>query len=243
MPQLSSTERSLMSVNNMADALNHPHPEVPFAKVGDDTITALVQLATIFKNKFQKPPAPELIQAPLKASENKQPAALAHQILTSTMQHSYQTRSQSPLSVNPARNTPLLPRVVTPMKGHAASPRVLAQTQNHSPRNLSQDYFWHMGTANQAIALGTNNWTNQHFANAVVHPVMGKEMEYMALTKDPSLQLLWKRGFGNEVGRLFQGIHDIQGTNTCFFVELKNIPKDRQITYGKIVCDYKPHKK
>jgi hypothetical protein len=26
-------------------------------------------------------------------------------------------------------------------------------------------------------------------------------------------------------------------------VELTNIPKDRKITYGKIVCDYKPHKK
>jgi hypothetical protein len=28
-----------------------------------------------------------------------------------------------------------------------------------------------------------------------------------------------------------------------FFIEIKNITKDRQITYGKIVCDYKPHKK
>jgi hypothetical protein len=43
--------------------------------------------------------------------------------------------------------------------------------------------------------------------------------------------------------RLFQGIRDIPGTDTCFFVELTNIPKDRKITYGKIVCDYKPHKK
>jgi hypothetical protein len=68
-------------------------------------------------------------------------------------------------------------------------------------------------------------------------------MEYMALMKDPSLQPLWKRGFGNEVGRLFQGIHDIPVTDTCFFIELTNIPKDRQITYGKTVCDYKPHKK
>jgi hypothetical protein len=42
---------------------------------------------------------------------------------------------------------------------------------------------------------------------------------------------------------LFQGIRDIQGTSTCFFVELKNIPKDIKITYGKIVCDYKPQKK
>jgi hypothetical protein len=65
----------------------------------------------------------------------------------------------------------------------------------------------------------------------------------MALMNDPDLQPLWKRGFSNEAGRLFQGIHDIPGTKTCFFVELTNIPKDRNVTYGKIVCDYKPHKK
>jgi hypothetical protein len=31
--------------------------------------------------------------------------------------------------------------------------------------------------------------------------------------------------------------------DTCFFIDLKNIPSDRKITYGKIVCDYKPYKK
>jgi hypothetical protein len=93
------------------------------------------------------------------------------------------------------------------------------------------------------IALGTHHWSQQHFGNAVVHPVTGKEMEYTALVKDPNLQPLWKRGFDNEAGRLFQGIYDIPGTDTCFFVELTNIPKYRKITYGKIVCDYKPNKK
>jgi hypothetical protein len=67
-----------------------------------------------------------------------------------------------------------------------------------------------METANQAIALGTKHWKNQHFANAEVHPVMGKEMEYMAFVKNPDLQPLWKRGFGYEAGRLFQVIRDIQ---------------------------------
>jgi hypothetical protein len=38
-------------------------------------------------------------------------------------------------------------------------------------------------------------------------------------------------------------IQDIPGTDICFFIDLKNIPNDRTITYGKIVCDYKPHKK
>jgi hypothetical protein len=77
----------------------------------------------------------------------------------------------------------------------------------------------------------------------VIHLVTGKEMEYSALIKDPRLQPIWTRGFGNGCGRLFQGIRDIPGTDTCFFIDLKNIPKDRKITYGKIVCDYKPHKK
>jgi hypothetical protein len=94
-----------------------------------------------------------------------------------------------------------------------------------------------------AIALGNNHWSQRHQANAVIPPVTGKEMEYSALMKDPRLQPLWTRGFGNKCGRLFQGIRDIPGTDTCFFIDLKNIPNDRKITYGKIVCDYKPHKK
>jgi hypothetical protein len=36
-------------------------------------------------------------------------------------------------------------------------------------------------------------------------------MQYMDLMKDPMLHPLWKRGFGNELVCLFQGIHDIQG--------------------------------
>jgi hypothetical protein len=61
MPQLSSTDILLI-------ALKRSHPEVPFAQVVDDTITALTQLAAIFKNKFQKLKTPELTQAPLKAA-------------------------------------------------------------------------------------------------------------------------------------------------------------------------------
>jgi hypothetical protein len=68
-------------------------------------------------------------------------------------------------------------------------------------------------------------------------------MEYAALMKNPRLRPLWTRGFGNKCGRLFQGVRDIPGTDTCFFINLENIPTDRKITYGKIVCDYKPHKK
>jgi hypothetical protein len=187
--------------------------------------------------------APELSNAPLKVTKNKRPSVMAQPILTSPMQHKHQTRSQTKINTKGATNMPLLLRVNTPMTGRAAPPRVPTLSQNLSPRNFSQDDFWNMETSNISVAMGKNHWSQQQFANTVVHPVTGKKMEYMALMKDPDLQPLWKRGFGNEAGRLFQGIRDIPGTDRCFSVELTNIPKDRKITYGKIVCDYKPHKK
>jgi hypothetical protein len=134
-------------------------------------------------------------------------------------------------------NAPLPQRVVTPRTLHQSTTRVPTGSQRLSPRNLSQDDFCQMDSAHMAIALGNNHWLQRHHANAVIHPVTGKEMEYSALMKDPRLQPLWTRGFGNECGRLFQGIRDIPGTDTCFFIDLKNIPNDRKITYGKIVCD------
>jgi hypothetical protein len=108
-PQLSSTDRLLMAAKDMPNALKHPHPEFKFAHFGDDTITALTHLAEIFKNKFQKPKSPELTHDPLKAAENKRPAALTQPVLTSRMQHKYQTRSQKLIHKKTTSNTPLLP--------------------------------------------------------------------------------------------------------------------------------------
>jgi hypothetical protein len=51
MPQLSSADRLRMAANIMADALQNPHPVAPFTHVGDDTISALTELAVIFKLK------------------------------------------------------------------------------------------------------------------------------------------------------------------------------------------------
>jgi hypothetical protein len=57
-PQLSSTDRLLMAAKDMKDAFQNPHPDVPFASVGDDTIVALTDLAAIFKLKLQQAPSP-----------------------------------------------------------------------------------------------------------------------------------------------------------------------------------------
>jgi hypothetical protein len=225
------------------DALHNPHPEVPFARVGDDTISAFAELAAIFKLKLRQTPSPTPQNAPPTVIPRPCLAESSNQILDSPMPLTRQTISQTTIHTQDISNAPLPPRVVTPRTLHPSPPRVPTRSQRLSPHNLSQDNFCGMDTAHMAIALGDNHWSRQHQANAVIQPVTGKEMEYTALMKDPRLQPLWTRGFGNECGRLFQGIRDIPGTDTCFFIKLTNIQKDRKITYGKIVCDYKPHKK
>jgi hypothetical protein len=66
MPQLSSTDRLIMAANDIMNALQNTHPEVPFTQVGDDTISALTALAEIFKLILQKVQTPSLPAAPPK---------------------------------------------------------------------------------------------------------------------------------------------------------------------------------
>jgi hypothetical protein len=243
MSQFSSTDILIMTAKDMTDALQNPHPEVPFTHVGDDTISALTELAKIFKLKLRQTPPPTLPAAPPTVKLRTCLSKSSNPILASPMSPPRQTRSHTTIHTRDINNAPLLPRVVTPMTRNPSPPRVPTRSRNLSPHNLSQDDFCGMGTAHMAISLGNKHWSQQRLANVVIHPVTGKEMEYMALMKDPRLQPLWKRGFGKECGRLFQGIRDIPGTDTCFFIKLTNVHKDRKITDSKIVCDYKPHKK
>jgi hypothetical protein len=243
MPKLSSNDRLLMAAKDMRDALQNPHPEVPFASIGDDTIAALTDLAAIFKLKLQQPPSPATHAAPATIVQRRSLAPTSTHILNSPMPISRQKKSQTTIHTQDIPNVPLPLRVVTPRTIHQPSPRVPTGCPSLSPRNLSQEDFCRMYSAHMVISLGHTHWSQRHHSKAVIHPVTRKEMEYSALMKDPRLQPLWTRGFGNKCGRLFQGIRDIPVTDTCFFIKLKDIPNDRKITYGKIVCDYKPHKK
>jgi hypothetical protein len=242
MPQLSSTERLLMAAKDMMDAFQNPHPEVPFAGVVDDTVKALADLAAIFKLKLQQAPSPVTQDSPATIIQLPNLITFPTLISTSPMPDNRQTRSQTTIHTSDIPYTPLPPRVVTPRTLHHSPPRVPNGSLELTPRNLSQDDFCKMDTAHMAIALRHNHWSQWHHANTVIHPITGKEIETSAIMKDPRLQPLWTRGFGNECGHLFQGIQDIPRTDTCFFTTLKNTRKDRKITCSKIVCDYKPHK-
>jgi hypothetical protein len=188
-----------MAAHDTTDALKHPHPDATFVTIGDDTITALTTLEAIFKDKLKEPLAPEITESPLKAAENKRPAALVQPVITSPFKHNYHTRSQkevnhtAPANGIDSQKSPQLPRVVTSAARGAATPRVPARARNLSPRNLYQWYFLDIGSANHAIAFGNTHWTNVPLMNKLLHTSMEKEMQYKDLLKKSPLGPLYKK--------------------------------------------------
>jgi hypothetical protein len=116
---------------------------------------------------------------------------------------------------------------------------VPTRARNLSPRSLHQGNFCDTGSDSHAIPLGDNHWTKTSMMSAVLHLASGKQTQYKDIMQHPTLGPKYKTGFGNETGSLCQGIIDTQGTNTCFFVEISNILKERKITDGKLICNQK----
>jgi hypothetical protein len=94
-PQLSSTDRLRMEAKDMTDAFQNPHPDVPFASVGDDTIAALTDLAAIFKLKLQHAPSPATRASPATGVPRPSLIPSSTQILNSPIPIRRQTRSQT----------------------------------------------------------------------------------------------------------------------------------------------------
>jgi hypothetical protein len=107
MPQLSSTDRLLMAAKDMTDALQNPHPEVPFASVGDATKAALTDLAATFKLKLRQAPSPATQAPPAKVVPRPGLAPSSTQILNLPVPIRRQTRSKTKIHTQDIPNVPL----------------------------------------------------------------------------------------------------------------------------------------
>ena len=48
---------------------------------------------------------------------------------------------------------------------------------------------------------------------------------------------IWGTALSNELGRLAQGVRDIEGNNVIDFIPYNEVPQDRLVTYSNMVCD------
>jgi hypothetical protein len=82
-----------------------------------------------------------------------------------------------------------------------------------------------------------------HYAHSVVDPETGTAMEYRHLIQKDDQKKDWEHSFANELGRLAQGIKGrVKHTDTIFFISRDAVPKDRTVTYGRIVVSIRPQK-
>ena len=84
-----------------------------------------------------------------------------------------------------------------------------------------------------------------HLVNAIIDKDTRKVLEYRHLIQREKFRKVWTNAFTKELGCLTQGIDGkVEGTDTMFFLPYEDIPKDRctNVTYGKIVVDYRPQK-
>ena len=79
-------------------------------------------------------------------------------------------------------------------------------------------------------------------ANAVIDE-HGQALEYKQLIKGPDAAI-WKKAMANDLGRLAQGVGTRMktGTNTIFFMHPSKIPKNKKVTYCRIVSTIRPLK-
>ena len=81
--------------------------------------------------------------------------------------------------------------------------------------------------------------TYQFIPNIIDPP---NQLKYEELIKGPQREV-WERGMCNELGRLAQGFENVEGRNTIFFIHKSKIPRNKKVTYGRIVCAIRPQKK
>ena len=73
----------------------------------------------------------------------------------------------------------------------------------------------------------------------------GELLEYRHLIANPKTRATWTHSYGNELGRLAQGMPGrAKGTDTIFFIPRHMVPKERtrDVTYGLITCLIRPEK-
>lgn len=81
-----------------------------------------------------------------------------------------------------------------------------------------------------------------HISCVVFDDNTGKLLEYRHLIQDQRYKVIWEKSFANKLGRLAQGIRNIQGTNTIFYIDKVKIPKHKKVSYDRIVCDVRPQR-
>ena len=166
-------------------------------------------------------------------------------------------KTEEAVTPKPSASTQGLPQFIETEEENkdnlANSPAMSTRTKT-AARTITQDILMHVaetttrGNEISAKSAASRKYPLQFlcdYANAVLDDETGEMMEYRHLIKNPKYREAWGRSFGNEIGRLAQGMPGrVTGTETIFFIHKTEVPTNRwkDITYGRICCNYREQK-
>ena len=242
MPTITSEDAVLIAADNLAKALNGDIPQ------SNETQEGIKRLQEILNTK-----AAEL--------DREREAAVSD--IGPPSQRVFETSTQRASSRAPTQRVPSR----TPTQRVTDGPAARTRARQGETRTLEEDFAMTMmelestddmltpqRTAARKFPLAfLCKWAGAtrfgdpvEWMQAVMDPESGNMLNYRQLKKkDPQTKTVWEYSFGNEIGRLAQGMPGrTEGTNTIHFIGKNEVPKDRMrdVTYASIVCTERPQK-
>ena len=233
-PTITATDRIVNATKHLKQAIEGKTTPAP------DELEAIAALRALIMGTPPDPPLPN-------------PHLISHEV-TNTIDHYDDEPMHHLLQSSPTPSPPLPPQHLPapPAAGPTAIPFLDDELDNASsihPSPAPPTTRYNLRSqALHIIQSAVHNGLDipdDHIAFAVIDETTGKALEYKDLINIQEHKELWTTSYANELGRLTQGIRDIPGTNTMFFIHKDEIPQDRRkdITYGRIVVTLRPQKK
>ena len=266
MPTMSTEEYAILTARELIDCLrklkqnktlkiksSHKEKLIDLAKVFNDALPEKDRVdipepdySTPPRVNDNGPPRVNIVQK-TNSRELNQPTMSAQPTCPQALQqtpltHQRHTRNNTPAIITPEEDTNLAP----PRRSsriHARTPNIISQEAINCLIMLSENYKPQFTPRKLQRPM---QLTFEPECNAVVHPVTGETItKYKKLLTDDVTKPVWEESMCKELGRLAQGYDKTKGTNTVYFMkkeDIKHIPKDRTVTYARIVVDYRPQK-
>ena len=232
MPTLTTADALLKAAHDMATAL------LGGINTTNETAEALEKLMDIYKTnaKAEKLLEEEARPQRVRMKNAKQQrvdreAKQAGELLSSNIiSQDVESTDEPPQNNAPASNTR--------SKSRSLTQEVMLMTMEMSSKATTF-------TPRQAASRQFPSEFIMEYAGAVLDGATGNLLEYRHLIKDPRYKEIWGVSFGDEIGRLAQGLKGrVEGTNTIFFIHKHQVPYDRRkdVTYDRICCNVRPEK-
>jgi hypothetical protein len=148
--------------------------------------------------------------------------------------------------IRPLQNHPLMHNQLRLCSAHMID-CVIADELMPTPSLCTHPPLLYCGYAfaAESILLETISPTSHStidFIGAIIDNDTGNVLEYQHRMKMDKHNHVCAHDFANEIGGLFQGIRNVHGTDTCFFIPKSYVPAHKRPTYGQICCNYQQQK-